>query len=147
MTEEKKEIKLTQQELMAQYQNARQQVEMLTREINNTRNFLLEMHSTKNALEELENNKKLKIHIGNGIYADAEILETKKVLSALPTGLLIKQTTEKTIKELETRIKETEENAQKISSRHQIETNRLQQIEKIVIQAQQIIKQNAQKKQ
>ncbi len=148
-TEEKKEIKMTQQQVIQNYEIHKQRLQQVNQRINSLISIIKELETSQNALKELEKNKEnnVQVMIGAGIYVEATIKQLEKVTVQLPNNVLVKKTIKETLKEINTRIEETNKLIEETRKTLEHETKQMQFFQNILIQSQQFLqKQREQKK-
>lgn len=95
MEEENKQHKM--QEMVAQIESHRKQLDILNQQIQLIENGMMEIRSTLAALEAIEKNKvgaELIVPIGSGSFIRANLADNKKVLVGVGADISIEKTTD-----------------------------------------------------
>ena len=105
---EKKEIKVTQKQLLDTYRGDQIRFEQLQRRIGELGQVLNEMLLASESIREMQKAKvdeSMMVSLGAGIYAEAKLADTKSVKSSLAGNVLVSESAEKALSKLEDEIK------------------------------------------
>jgi prefoldin alpha subunit len=145
MATEKKEIKLTGQQIAQNFEANRQRLQALNQRISQMMNVKREIQTGINALQELQKSQDIKFMIGSGIYVEAKVLDAKNVTVTLPEGILITQSYEKTLKDLNKRMNETDKLIQEIRKQQARTNQQTMLFQELMVKGQQIARQKKEK--
>ncbi len=109
---EKKELKVTPQNLVETFKSDEAKMNALQRRMQNMQQVMNEMVFAAEALKEIQKAKKdepIMISLGAGVYAEAKISNTKEVKSSLAGNVLATTDTGKTLKKIESELKKAQE--------------------------------------
>ncbi|MFH1588034.1 MAG: hypothetical protein ABIA76_01710 [Candidatus Diapherotrites archaeon] len=142
---EKKEIKLTGQQVANNFEANRQRLEAIKQRINQMIAIKREMQTGIKSLEELQKQQDIKVMIGSGIYVDAKVMNAKNTTVTLPEGILISQSTEKTLTDLNKRMEETDKLMEELRKQQMQTAQQARFFQELMAKGQQIAKQAKEK--
>lgn len=111
MAEEKKQIKLTEDQLLNAFANERSNMEAMQASLSNAENNMREIFAATDALNTIKKakeNEKIIVPLGSGIFIDASLESNQNAKSSLAGGVVVNVAIEEALKQLLERKQETE---------------------------------------
>ena len=128
------ELKLSVNQVVGMAENERRKIAELESNMNAVRNMLRDTDNTVTSLDEIKENegKELFIALGAGVYAKAEVKDSKKFLATLPAGVVLNKSMTETNKMLEDRKTSLKKDAEEISKALQSAVQNLRNLEGVL---------------
>jgi prefoldin alpha subunit len=137
---EKKEIRLSEQQLMDSYRNEQAKMDFLQRRMQEMQQVLNEIVTAAEAVKELRKTKKeenILVSLGAGIYAEAKIGGTGKVKTSLAGNVLLDEESEAAEKKLQAEREKVEASIRETFNEQQATMQNIQNFENIFRQVRQ----------
>ncbi len=147
---EKKEVRLSEQQLMDSYRNEQAKMDFLQRRMQEMQLVLNEIVTAEEAVKELRKTKKeenILVSLGAGVYAEAKIGGTSKVKTSLAGNVLLDEESEAAEKKLQGEREKVEASIRETFSEQQATLRNIQNFENIFRQVRQKISEQNVKRQ
>ncbi|MCX8189682.1 MAG: prefoldin subunit alpha [Candidatus Diapherotrites archaeon] len=136
---QKKEIKLSFEQVLAMYQQNQQLLEAALSQESFINNIIAEIDAAQNAIREIKTSEKdtsILVPLGAGVFAYAKISEPESVKLEIGNNYFEKMPSLKAIERLEARKSQLKTNLKEVSKRKMQAITSLSQLEKIIKEAQ-----------
>jgi len=133
--DEKKQVKLTGNQLIQLANQERQKLEQINNQLSRFQNFKTELRAAKDALEDIEKNKKgekMLVNLGAGIYMKASIEDTGKAISALSGNVFKEKNVKEITKILDKKIQGVDKTINSVAVEQQKTMSRVNQMEQVI---------------
>jgi len=147
--EEKKQVTLTQEQVMQAYQENEMELNDIQQRIGMIQSLLSETFAATEALDEIKEAKseKIMVNLGAGVYADATLEQTKTVKTTLGANVMADTSIEKTLETLAKRKENLEKDHQALVQAQQHTIQNMETLRQIIVNAEKAVRQVQQQQQ